>query len=106
LLGFRHDHGLAWKRQRMKNFQSYILITSLLLNVFLAFKTSDYYKPPNVKVVKVVHKEGSTVTSQQVSENTTDFVINFISKIDCCDTFLWTVSENTKEIKYTIWFAK
>jgi hypothetical protein len=92
----------------MKNFNTYILITSLFLNVFLAFKNSDYYKPAGVKIVKVVHKEQSGQTSAvlPVSEDTTSFVIDFISKIDQCDTFLWSVSENNKEIKYTIWFAK
>ena len=92
----------------MKNFHTYILITSLFLNVFLAFRTSDYYKPVDVKIVKVVHKEsaGQTNAVLPVSEDTTSFVIDFISKIDQCDTFLWSVSENNKEVKYTIWFAK
>lgn len=91
----------------MKNFHTYILITSLFLNVFLAFRTSDYYKPSDVKLVKVT-KEGQDQTGSviPVSEDTTSFVIDFISKIDQCDTFLWSVSENSKEIKYTIWFAK
>lgn len=89
----------------MKNFQSYLLIASLFLNVFLAFRTNDY-KPSNIKIVKVNHKEGLAGMPQKVSENTTDFVIDFVSKIDQCDTFLWTVSESNKEIKYTIWFSK
>jgi hypothetical protein len=90
----------------MKNFYTYLLIISLFLNVFLAFRTSDYYKPADVKIVKVVHKEGQSNTALPVSEDTTSFVIDFISKINQCDTFLWSVSENNKEVKYTIWFAK
>lgn len=92
----------------MKNFHTYILITSLFLNVILAFRTSDYYKPADVKIVKVVHKEGSGQSGAvlPVSEDTTSFVIDFISKINQCDTFLWSVSENNREVKYTIWFAK
>jgi hypothetical protein len=90
----------------MKEFYTYILITSLFLNVFLAFRTSDYYKPSDVKIVKVVHKEGQSNAVFPVSEDTTSFVIDFISKINQCDTFLWSVSENNREVKYTIWFAK
>jgi hypothetical protein len=92
----------------MKNFHTYILIVSLFLNVILAFRTSDYYKPADIKIVKVVHKEqpGQSNAVLPVSEDTTSFVIDFISKIDQCDTFLWSVSENNKEVKYTIWFAK
>jgi hypothetical protein len=90
----------------MKEFHTYILIASLFLNVFLAFRTSDYYKPADVKIVKVVHKEGQSNAILPVSEDTTSFVIDFISKINQCDTFLWSVSENNKEVKYTIWFAK
>ena len=92
----------------MKTFHVYILIASLFLNVFLAFRTSDYYKPANVKVVKVMVKENQTQPSvvMAASEDTTSFIVDFVSKIYQCDTFLWTVSENNKEIKYTIWFAK
>jgi hypothetical protein len=90
----------------MKEFHTYILIASLFLNVFLAFRTSDYYKPADVKIVKVVHKEGQSNAILPVSEDTTSFVIDFISKINQCDTFLWSVSENNREVKYTIWFAK
>ena len=90
----------------MKEFYTYILITSLFLNVFLAFRTSDYYKPADVNIVKVVHKEGQSNAVLPVSEDTTSFVIDFVSKINQCDTFLWSVSENNREVKYTIWFAK
>ena len=91
----------------MKNFHTYILIVSLFLNVILAFRTSDYYKPADVKIVKVVNKESSGQSSVvPVSEDTTSFVIDFVSKINQCDTFLWSVSENNREVKYTIWFAK
>jgi len=90
----------------MKEFYTYILITSLFLNVFLAFRTSDYYKPADINIVKVVHKEGQSTAVLPVSEDTTSFVIDFISKINQCDTFLWSVSENNREVKYTIWFAK
>lgn len=92
----------------MKDFHTYILITSLFLNVFFAFRTSDYYKPSNVKVVKVSHQkeELDKTKATGVSDDTTSFVLDFISKIDQCDTFLWSVSENNREIKYTIWFSK
>lgn len=94
----------------MKNFNGYILIISLFLNVFLAFRTSYYYESANVKIVEVVHRENLDLSTASVtthmSEDTTSFVIDFVSKIDQCDTFLWTVSENNREIKYSIWFAK
>jgi len=106
----------------MKNFYTYLLILSLFLNVLLAFETSDF-KPSDVKVVKVSHKENQStkdvIVSEKAKENsnqslndvivsqdTTSFVVDFISKINQCDTFLWSVSENRKEIKYTIWFEK
>jgi len=104
----------------MKNFYTYLLILSLFLNVLLAFETSDF-KPSDVKVVKVVHnsnqpvnnvivsvdtKENQSLNDVIVSKDTTSFVVDFISKINQCDTFLWSVSENRKEIKYTIWFEK
>ena len=84
----------------MKEFYTYILITSLVLNVFLAFRTSDYYKPADVNIVKVVHKEGQSNAALPVSEDTTSFVIDFISKINqnCSDIHTSTYLKNTKII--------
>ena len=86
----------------MKNFLYFALFLSLILNLFLL---SQYYsEPTKINTVKVLnHKE---VERGFVSEDTSMFVFDFMSKINQCETFLWSVSENRKEIKYTIWFAK
>jgi len=86
----------------MKNLATYLLICSLIFNLFLLLRPDDIQKP--VRVVRV--KTQDVDPSGGVSEDTTSFVLDFASKISECDTFLWSVSENSKQVKYTIWFEK
>jgi hypothetical protein len=87
----------------MRRLYAILLLLSLLTNVYLLSTMSEIQVG---KVHKVIVKENNHGDQTKVSENTTMFVIDFIERIKRCDTFLWAVSENNKEIKYTIWFAK
>ena len=90
----------------MRNIYAILLLLSLLCNAYLLSMCSDP-KPSNAHKVVVKDKEGhAEIKDVKVSEDTTTFVLDFMSRISECDTFLWSVSENRKEIKYTIWFAK
>ena len=91
----------------MRNLYAILLLLSLVCNAYLISIGSDP-KPSNAhRVIVKEHKDGGKeIRKTAVSEDTTMFVLDFMSKINECDTFLWSVSENNKEIKYTIWFAK
>jgi|694.fasta_scaffold97349_2 isocitrate/isopropylmalate dehydrogenase len=90
----------------MRNLYAILLLLSLVCNAYLLSMCSDP-KPSNAhKVIVKENKEGLYIKNTSVSEDTTMFVVDFMSRINECDTFLWAVSENKKEIKYTIWFAK
>ena len=88
----------------MKKAYPYITIASLLLNIYLLFSASEITKPYGVKTVKVAHSDQEG--RPEVSEDTTVFLMDFASNIAKCETFLWTSSENRREIKYVIWFSK
>ena len=90
----------------MRNLYATLLLLSLISNAYLLSMCSDP-KPSNAhKVIVKENKEGAYIKNASVSEDTTMFVVDFMSRINKCDTFLWAVSESKKEIKYTIWFAK
>ena len=89
----------------MRNIYAILLLFSLVCNACLLSMCSDP-NPSNAHKVVVKEHKGSETAGPNVSEDTTMFVLNFMSRINECDTFLWNVSENKKEIKYTIWFAK
>jgi hypothetical protein len=90
----------------MRNIYATLLLLSLLCNAYLLSMCSEPKPGDAHKVVVKENKEGSYSKNTSVSEDTTMFVVDFMSRINECDTFLWAVSENKKEIKYTIWFAK
>lgn len=87
----------------MRKLYALLLLVSLLFNVYVLTLFSDSSVG---QVHKVVVKEAKDGSQTKVSENTSMFVVDFIGRINRCDTFLWAVSENRKEVKYTIWFAK
>jgi hypothetical protein len=90
----------------MRNIYAILLLLSLLCNAYLLSMCSEPKPGDAHKVVVKENKEGPYAKKTSVSEDTTMFVVDFMSRINECDTFLWAVSENKKEIKYTIWFAK
>jgi hypothetical protein len=87
----------------MRRVYATFLLVSLVCNAYLLSANSEMQVG---KVHKVIVKELKDGNSTQVSENTSLFVMDFVGRINQCDTFLWAVSENNREIKYTIWFAK
>lgn len=89
----------------MRNLYAILLLLSLVSNAYLLSMCSEP-KPINAHKVVVKENKGPYIKNTSVSEDTTMFVVDFMSRINECDTFLWAVSENKKEIKYTIWFAK
>jgi hypothetical protein len=89
----------------MRNIYAILLLLSLLCNAYLLSVCSEP-KPGDAHKVVVKENKGPYSKNTSVSEDTTMFVVDFMSRINECDTFLWAVSENKKEIKYTIWFAK
>jgi len=90
-------------RRKMRNLYATLLLLSLVCNAYLLTANSEMKVGEVHRVIVKDHKDGK---STQVSENTTMFVLDFMARINQCDTFLWAVSENDREVKYTIWFAK
>jgi hypothetical protein len=91
----------------MRNLYAILLLVSLVCNAYLLARDSDPKPERAHKVIVKEHKDvGGEIRKTNVSEDTTMFVVDFMSRINECDTFLWDVSENKREIKYTIWFAK
>ena len=87
----------------MRKTYAIFLLISLICNAYLL---SAYSEMKVGEIHRVIVKESKDGQQTQVSENTSMFVMDFIARINKCDTFLWAVSENKREIKYTIWFAK
>lgn len=88
----------------MRKIYAILLLISLVCNAYLLSAYSNNIEVG--KIHKVIVKESKEGNQTKVSENTSMFVIDFVGRINKCDTFLWAVSENKKEIKYTIWFEK
>jgi hypothetical protein len=91
----------------MKNLYAILLLVSLVCNAYLLSRDAEPRPTRAHRVIVKEHKEGGgDIRKTAVSEDTTMFVVDFISRINECDTFLWDVTENKREIRYTIWFAK